>query len=564
MHIPYISDQLSTIAKLALGHAAIIKVAYDLVSKHQSLPYETKLEEYYCCQEGHPPTIRWPEFLEPYFRANDPIRQRPQLRRNNPADLQISEFILPILEIALHDFRLVFKEELNKTPLYYFDRLESALKKGIQKEGKGRKYSGYFSRVCKSLTVMVPDGEEELARISFTSLNFDRNSKKISDENSDIIQRQFDVLVKQITNWMKDSFKDESVDINQFPGLRLDQSQAWLWQYSGVEKTFSDENNLSGIYYIIREARGAISNKICDVNLILRDVLWIRPLSEPLGFTPIDAFTNMNRGHKHGTKLGFYYSCMDHCTYEITRLSMNQNVISIDGIALFNNRSRTKSLSIQLPVFESHDLNFSIGTMMGSTAHFSRPAAWTIVASKPRSAGLDLENSDLILSMYADTLHRNTRENYDLNIVKLSEFIVKNYKPAVLSSLLMTQKTTDEFKDIADIATNNREAFYNMFKATSNHNESCNFAINALMLEFGLSDKNIISTNQFEKLLQSMLERQGTLAIATIGGSDIRERTKDAKSIQHFARILSRHYYQMPENYRVYEKLYSDPSPSTN
>lgn len=174
-----------------------------------------------------------------------------------------------------------------------------------------------------------------------------------------------------------------------------------------------------GPYYIIRKSRAGITSDPSDSELIVRDLLWLRPtttlpdnegISAPILSQPSDA-------------LGYYVSALDEQVYEVTHVSKRGEYILIDAIAFLDN-NETKSLCLytpKMPVFGTDKLAY--GSIIGTLRDSERTGAWSTLIIRPEISEEECLRFHYVFSFFSDALNservQDREKDYDENIKEL-------------------------------------------------------------------------------------------------------------------------------------------------
>lgn len=146
---------------------------------------------------------------------------------------------------------------------------------------------------------------------------------------------------------------------------------------SGLSKRFRESNSSAGIYAVFREARGVFAKDKSRLNMIVRDILWLRRA------------TVHQEGKKSVTEMsGFYFSAVDGFVYEIDHgdivregyMQMFGGRIDDDGIRDRHHFYLTLPHKGDLKIDE---WSCRAGLICGSTSSAPRsPGAWKILAAQ--------------------------------------------------------------------------------------------------------------------------------------------------------------------------------------
>jgi len=137
-----------------------------------------------------------------------------------------------------------------------------------------------------------------------------------------------------------------------------------------VETQFKALKN-RGPYFIYRRARSSVTNQKTDIDIIVRDFIWLLPdLSE--NPQPV---------------LGYYFSAFDEEVYEIRGIVVVEgqpSILKIDGEAV-RSHGANKLLSLYVPAVDfGRTDTFSLGTIVGTLRDTHRTGGWSCVAMRPQ------------------------------------------------------------------------------------------------------------------------------------------------------------------------------------
>ncbi|MGK7654986.1 hypothetical protein ACSQ76_22115 [Roseovarius sp. B08] len=158
-----------------------------------------------------------------------------------------------------------------------------------------------------------------------------------------------------------------------------------------VEKQLKDDHTTGG-FFVYRRARSSITNRIHDIDLIVRDFVWLLP-----GFSSTE---DADRGVH-----GYYFSAFDEEVYEITNrpsVADRRELLKIDAVAR-RTKGPDKHLSLYAPNIPFHAADgFTLGTIVGSLRDTQRTGGWTCVLLRP-----DLEPREIYaLNSVAYSFHK--------------------------------------------------------------------------------------------------------------------------------------------------------------
>lgn len=178
-------------------------------------------------------------------------------------------------------------------------------------------------------------------------------------------------------------------------------------------------STIYGPHFILRKARGVVTNQALDREVIVRDVLWIRPLKQEPDAEGVRSEQQTNPT----ISLGYYLSAMDKQVYEITSISVRGTFVLIDAVA-FLKQGETKSLCIHMPRIPlQRNPEAAFGSMIGALRSTQRTGAWSMLPLRPVLSDSDLLRHHFVFMFFADLFSLNVYQdrvsNYDPHIDKL-------------------------------------------------------------------------------------------------------------------------------------------------
>jgi hypothetical protein len=211
------------------------------------------------------------------------------------------------------------------------------------------------------------------------------------------------------------------------PGIPAADEFALASEHSGLIETPGDSAwKKTGLFSIVREARGPYTSEKPDVNVIVRDLLWIR---RRVGEDPSRRVSDDNN---LGGDIGFYFSTFDGIVYEIRNLKIRNRMVMLYAIS-FMRSGAERSLCMYYPEsVHDHPLHCTEGILMGTLRDEKRPGAWKVFIVRPDWN--DLGTLDVRLSIYLDHLRRLGRQEYDVAVAKCFDFVSANNLIGVLYS----------------------------------------------------------------------------------------------------------------------------------
>lgn len=521
--VPYLSAEFTPLAVFGSGMALLTKAVHDVAVQLDGRQKWDKHLDAYFIDKGHRNfAVRWPEDLKPFFEPASDTEFLHQLRRENPGDMQLAEFLHKLVGDALDAWMQIDAfSNIENTPLVFFRNFYELIEPTANLSRKLKKFSASF--VLPGRTSSSPlaqaSAQGTQVNISFNQLNFESNSQKISVSNRNIILNRMDEFARSFAKWCQIMHGSNS-DLKGLPGLSMSDGLAWYHRSVGLDQNKSAEVNYSGFFHIVREARGSVTNDPKDVNLLLRDMLWVRSFTDELDEVPLEdeEYRQIARSKSYGSPLGIYYSVLEQAIYEVKRLKVVGDVLIIEGLALFDDLNASKPLSLHLPKFDDAHLNFSMGTLSGATNERLRTGAWSVVGIRPNVDKDILREIDTVFSNYLDALSRMDRSQYNASVTGFGDYVRSMRLCGVLASQALTDCGEQERADLSRKMT---EAFRAVFKTSRQHRVNCEATRDRILAECELPDQSTETLRAFdegklsERLLK-LIEQQSSYAISPI------------------------------------------------
>lgn len=521
--VPYLSSEYTPLAVFGSGMALLIKAVHDVgVQLDKQKRFTDHLSDYFQAKGHQNFVVNWPEDLRPFFEPPSDEEFLHQLRREYPGDKLLAEFLHGLVGKALEAWEQIDAfSPIEDTPLVFFRNFHDKIAPDQHISRRLKRLQAEFSIQGKpsSSPLAQTAAKGETISISFRQLNFEKSNQKISDANRNIILNRFDDFTKAFARWCDTKHGTETA-LDGLPGLSVKDGLAWYHRSVGLDRSKSADINYSGFFHIVREARGSVTNDPDDVNLLLRDMLWVRSVTDPLGEIPLedDDYRQQTRTKTHGSPLGIYYSVLEQAVYEVKRLKVVGDVLIIEGLALFDEHNESKPLSLHLPKFDDASLNFSMGTLTGATNERLRTGSWSVVGIRPNVDRSILLEIDTVFSTYLDALSRMDRNQYNSSVSGFGAYI----RSMGLCGILGSQALSDS--DDADRAALSRkmtDAFRSVFKTSRQHRDNCEATRDRILDECEIGDKSTDELRVFDEELLSarllkLIEQQSSYAISPI------------------------------------------------
>jgi hypothetical protein len=465
---------------------------------------------------GH---VRWPGRLAGYFRPRD---QREQLRKNPTTMSVVGSFIASVTKALLEDVgqkkgheRLGFFKEFCDCLEGRDNRLDEALQIFDYVEGKGRPKPVEDVRSTGDLYVVFKE---------FRKKGDQRKGKAQKDEVAEQLSNVTGYVLKSVVPQGTYFLRGEA---KPFPGVPADatflKSRLHSLHYSRDELTRQDY----GLFAIVRQARGAVNSDPLLVNMIVRDLLWLRPQ-----MTAIEE-TSKAAGEGSGCKLGFFFSTIDRLVYTVTSLAKRGGILMVDLVA-FRKNSQTRSGCLYLaPVSQRVKPKFSLGTLMGTTREGSRTGAWSVVGTRPKLDDKEFAQLDCDLSVYSELVCTLGRPAYSNAIRAVSEYVNATNLRGVIYSRVWEGSAAEPEKQMLN---GRQKAFRKLLWLSA---EDKAFASKVAKQELrALGDKKTFSSEEVEALLFDRLLLEPNAAIVPVDVSVDAAMGYGTKAAPYIERLL--------------------------
>ena len=538
--VPTVLEGYAALAHFALRTLAAVRLSKEILN---IAPSSTNPDgEAWMTREGQ---IQWPLELMDYFGPETGRRPRPQLRRGNPADHALAKFISSVIARHIHEIATAVGSEFGQSPFSFLSEVQKSLQ---------FRETTQLSDAIKSLTAIfrISPKDTVVKKISFKDINFSMSSQKIGTQNVAIINNNFSTIVGAMEEWARAMKNGRAFTLPDIPGIRPSDGSAWLKRHASTEEIMQNDSNLSGIIQIVREARGPITNDKYDTNLIVRDILWVRGFMQEFDEHPIadTDFKSLTYERIHGSPIGFYYSTMENVVYEIKRLVVRDAVMMIEGVALFDNASVSKTLNLHLPLFDDGSLNFSMGTLMGATTKQRRTGAWTVIAIRPDMSEEENRLINTRLGIYADAFMEMGRSEYNKAITEAGRYFDSLSIGGVLSSSSIVRSSMGG--EIIDLAIEMEMSFRNTFKTMNEHRSNCVRHRDLILSD--VCENGDINMKKLEDALLLIIEQQSSFAICPVSTTKHALKPEEAYRIRGSVEKLSRRSAAIFGSYAKYRE----------
>lgn len=543
--LPTVLDDLSPLARVVASLVSLVFLARELLDASPSADTSSGISFLSSVPD-------WPQELEAYFRPNAPERKRPQMRRSNPGEAIAGDHLRQLLRAELPGIKAAFQDRMlgragvagfEGSPFYIFEVVIKSIGRSVP-----------LSDAVKSISfTFVKDPlYNTKSQFNLKGLNFAESNQKIGKHNTDIINQNMNLAASSMAKWA--TYMGHKLPyLTELPGLTASMGDAWSRRHSKTEDSLKNSSNISGLIQIVREARGAITSDREDINLIVRDLLWIRPFKDRLGERSIsDEMYRKRVGAFHGSPIGFYYSVIDGVVYEIKRLLVRSDVVMLEALALFDDQSVSKSLTMHLPIFDDASLNFSMGSLMGATTRQKRNGAWSIIAIRPDLSHEEEEQIDLHLGIYADTFLDIERDAYNASIVGLKEYFDRLRLGGVLSSDFLINSVAILSAEKHVFAVEAQREFRRVFRTVKEYRENSVRYRDKLFEEINSIRDEGRRDEKMREVLLDLIEQQSSFAICPVSTTKTDLRAEEAEKIRRSAGKLARRSEQIFADHKAY------------
>ena len=265
-----------------------------------------------------------PDALHEYFRVDEPTNLKQYAR---PAQKALTRL--------LHDASAAFIDDLQAlgiafdalpadSPLRYVERVRDLTAVDVELEAK------LFSKIVKHDPSIPSDHQVSSDEKEPLKVLVPRFRQRFMDEFSKFIS-----AAQRAIDPDGDGFAPD------LPGIPIN-SPALLKARHWGRKRLRAQPDL-GLYYVVRQARGRRTGDQPKIDIIVRDLLWLRQTTESLDGTGVrDPY---DEAEQHGARLGYYFSSIDGQVFEITNIVKRGEIIMLDAVAPLDD-GLTKSLCL--------------------------------------------------------------------------------------------------------------------------------------------------------------------------------------------------------------------------
>jgi hypothetical protein len=251
-----------------------------------------------------------------------------------------------------------------------------------------------------------------------------------------------------IQNLLKHLIDKKNFDIPEFIFDNLYRFAKRLSSPITIQEAYS--NKVFGPYFILRKARGVVTNSALDREVIVRDVLWIRPLKQEPDAEGVRSEQQTNPT----ICLGYYVSAIDKQIYEITSVSVRGDFVLIDAVA-FLSGAESKSLCMYMPKIPlQQNPKPAFGSIIGMLRSAQRTGSWSMIPLRPLLPDSELLRQHFVFMFFAECFSLDTYqdrlENYDPNIAWLYEIFANHGLCGVLFSQDWLRRAKESAAGVAD------------------------------------------------------------------------------------------------------------------
>lgn len=544
----YLCEDWNSISYFCVSYASVLRVVVDLLAeKHPDIFDHARIRT---SQSGTPtplaeimpnnhgdgalvafnPRFIWGDNLDIHFIPQEGFTQ---LKINNEEERRVGAFF-QALTTGLLDFVIekLFSDDPGKiesSPFAFLNAFARQLKRTPQLNKTIRNVSVRLPKTPRKIIdgyAPEVDHQGDLCTLSFAGLNF-RHGTKNTQAVHRTCRRVFTLFLAHFEEWYKDHFGQEDVFYPSLPGVKPYQPALQMGLVSELTYSKNMQSDHTGFFCIVREARGSITNRGRDMNLLVRDLLWIRPGRVESNSFAFDETAHQlphqdgNSAEDHGSRIGYYYSAIDGLVYEIKRVVVRANIMMIDGLAILakdkekNIDRPPKSMCLYLPLIDNEDMAFTMGTLIGGTATNTRTGGWSVVAIRPPLESLEFGLERLLekkFCIYADSLARMRRVGYDALIERFAEFIEQTGLVGILHSRSLVSAALGDAKSAyAEAAVS---AFRHLFKIMPDYRDNCQSMLDEI--EQLVFDGDTPDREGFREVITNLIEQQNSYAIAPL------------------------------------------------
>lgn len=429
----------------------------------------------------------WPAGLAKHFVSIGETPP-PQLRRGSQDDM------LECISALMNAFG-IGEDQNEKQDLDHFQSGVKDALEGLQRvvEKKKLKGTALSHIVSRSHDVIFPTSKK-------------RTKEKRAALTDEIVR---DLIVALIGS--------QNIDTEGYIFRNLNKFVKRVSGFATVSELYTD--SIFGPYFVIRKARSAVTNHPLDREVLVRDVLWLRPLSLTPGPDGVKAIETS----APSISLGYYISAVDQQVYEVTSVAIRGDFVLIDAVAFLSD-SGTKSCCIYMPkLLLQNKAKASFGSILGTLRKTDRTGAWSVLPIRPAVFEEEILRYHFVFSFFADIFsageYLDRTKYYDPHISTLYWIFASSGRCGVVFSRnwLERAKKSESGEaggvSVADLR-DRLEAFDGCFVYSDQHIQTLDMYVDELLQDeefyISLSDEQKV---QARRVLREVYKRAEQTAI---------------------------------------------------
>lgn len=215
----------------------------------------------------------------------------------------------------------------------------------------------------------------------------------------------------------------------------------------GISKSFLAKNPEAGPFYVVREARGVFGDRVDRLNLLVRELLWLRDTDRSQSAT--------------SEYLGYYFSAVENDIYAITNIQTIEN----GQVQLFGQKLLLDSETLDEHHFyltmpplggRQKDSTSRPGLLCGSTTRARRPAAWKVVVLEPPERMNLMTSLETIIAQQfcfsGDTIQTLTADRSKVGLLKAAmDYLQSTSRVGVLAAHKLAMKSEEHERQLSDL-----------------------------------------------------------------------------------------------------------------
>lgn len=288
-----------------------------------------------------------------------------------------------------------------------------------------------------------------------------------------------------------------------------------------------------GPYYVVRKARSAVTDVPGDRNLLVRDMMWIRPLDG----NPSAQGHRSDNPARPTVALGYYVSAIDKQVFEITHIAVRNDVVMLDAVAYLDG-TETKSICVYLPeMLMQARQQVDFASIIGTLRDQSRTGAWSALVTRPDLVPDEMLGLHYALIFFADAFSMKNfgdkAENYDPLINKVFWALCYAQHCGVIYSQDWEEKARQAPEgDIYGVALGEllkrKEAFEACFKYSKRHMKVVEDSVDSLIKEMSITQDGEVRVSR-SKLKNFLVEMYTKAEQTAINPTSVRGKEKTFK-----------------------------------